>query len=224
MLLFFNSILANLPQAALAAVVISAALALADVAVVRRFARVRRSSLVLSLAAFGGVVFFGVLAGIVLAIALSILLFFHRSWWPNGEILGRVDRSQEWHSLGAAPDAVERDGVLVHRWEAPLFFANAGMFRQQIRQHVRRRPQWVVGQCEAITDIDITAADMLERLDTELNAMGVHMAFVELRTRLHDLVYSYGLFQTLDRDHFYDTLDEAMDAIQLDRDDTSGSR
>ena len=65
---------------------------------------------------------------------------------------------------------------------------------------------------------------MLERLDTELNAMGVHMAFVELRTRLHDVVYSYGLFQTLDRDHFYDTIDEAMDAIQLDRDDTDGSR
>ncbi len=206
MLLFFNSILANLPQAALAAVVISAALALADVAVVRRFARVRKSSLVLSLAAFGGVVFFGVLAGIVLAIALSILLFFHRSWWPNGEVLGRVERSQEWHSLSATPDAVEPDGVLVYRWEAPLFFANAGMFRQQIRHYVRRRrPQWVVLQCEAITDIDITAADMLERLDTELNAMGVHMAFVELRTRLHDVVYSYGLFQTLDRDHFYDS-------------------
>ena len=182
MLLFFNSILANLPQAALAAVVISAAIALADVAAVRRFSRVRKSSLVLSLAAFGGVVFFGVLAGIVLAIALSILLFFHRSWWPNGEILGWVERSQEWHSLSAAPEAVESDGVLVYRWEAPLFFANAGMFRQQIRHHVRHRhPQWVVLQCEAISDIDITAADMLERLDTELNAMGVHMAFVELQ-------------------------------------------
>ena len=225
MLLFFSSLLADLPQPALAAVVISAALALADVAAVRRFARVRRSSLALSLAAFGGVVFFGVLAGIVLAIALSILLFFHRSWWPNGAILGWVERSREWHSFSAVPEAVEREGVLVYRWEAPLFFANAGMFRQQIRHHVRRRrPQWVVLQCEAITDIDVTAADMLERLDTELNAMGVHMAFVELRTRLHDLVYSYGLFKTLDRDHFYETLDEAMDAIQRDRDDTSGSR
>ena len=224
MLLFFSSILADLPQSALAAVVISAALSLVDVAAIARFKRVRTSSLVLSLAAMGGVVFFGVLAGIVLAIALSILLFFHRSWWPNGEILGKVERSQEWHSLRAAPDAVEPDGVLVYRWEAALFFANAGMFREKVRHLVReRQPRWVVLQCEAITDIDVTAADMLERLDTELNAMGIHMAFVGLTTRLRDLVGNYGLFATLDRDHFYDTLDEAIAEIDVTGDQDSAS-
>ena len=101
--------------------------------------------------------------------------------------------------------------MLVYRWEAPLFFANAGMFRQQIRHLVRdQKPRWVVLQCEAMTDIDVTAADMLERLDTELNAAGVHVCFVELRSRLQDLVYRYGLFETLDRDHFYDSIDEAL--------------
>ena len=111
--------------------------------------------------------------------------------------------------------------MLVYRWEAPLFFANAGMFRQQIRHHVRRRqPRWVVLQCEAITDIDVTAADMLERLDNELNEQGVHLAFVELRSRLQDLVYRYGLFATLDRDHFYDSIDEALRDIDASGDAT----
>ena len=83
-----------------------------------------------------------------------------------------------------------------------------------MRRLVRERhPRWVVLQCEAITDIDVTAADMLDRLDTELNAQGIHMAFVELRTRLHDLVYRYGLFETLDRDHFYSSIDDALLAI-----------
>ena len=84
--------------------------------------------------------------------------------------------------------------IVVYRWEAPLFFANAGMFRQQVRRLVvRGRPRWIVLQCEAITDIDVTAADMLKRLDLELNARGVHLAFVELRSRLQELVVRYGL-------------------------------
>ena len=214
LLLFFSSLLTDLPQTALAAVVIAAAISLADIPALARFARARMSSLVLSLAATAGVVFFGVLAGIVIAIALSILLFFQRNWWPTGEILGRVGSTGEWHSLRAEPEAIEPDGVLVFRWEAPLFFANSGIFRQQVRRLVRERhPRWVVLQCEAVTDIDVTAADMLDRLDTELNAQGIHMAFVELRTRLHDLVYRYGLFETLDRDHFYSSIDDALLAI-----------
>ena len=104
--------------------------------------------------------------------------------------------------------------MVVYRWEAPLFFANSGIFADQVRELVQeRRPAWVVLQCEAITDIDVTAAGMLERLDNELNAKGVHLAFVELRTRLRDLVHDYGLLHTLDRDHFYASIDEALTDI-----------
>jgi len=223
LLLFFSTLLADLPQTALAAVVIAAALSLADVAAVRRFYRVRKKSFALSLVSTGGVVFFGVLEGIVIAIVLSILLVFQQNWWPHGEVLGEVD-GQGWHSVRGTPEARQHPGVLVYRWEAPLFFANAGMFRQQVRHHVRRtRPAWVVLQCEAITEIDVSAADMLERLDTELNQEGVHLAFVELRTRLQDLVYRYGLFATLDRDHFYDSMDEALAEIDAGRDGPPGS-
>ena len=88
------------------------------------------------------------------------------------------------------------------------------MFRQQIRHHIREyEPRWVVLQCEAITDIDVTAAEMLERLDLELNEVGIHLAFVELRSRLHELLSHYGLLGTLDREHFYGTIDEALAAI-----------
>jgi MFS superfamily sulfate permease-like transporter len=202
--------------------VISAALSLVDLAVLGRYARVRRSALVLSLVATAGVIFFGVLEGIVAAIALSIVLFFQRSWWPHGELLGELPGQRGWHSVARHRRATQRPRIVVYRWEAPLFFANAGIFRQQVRHHVRRhRPRWVVLQCEAITDIDVSAADMLERLDLELNEAGIHIMFVELRTRLRDLLDRYGLLGTLDREHFYRSMREALAAIDAISDDES---
>lgn len=215
LLLFLNSLLADLPQTALAAVVIVAALSLMDLPALARMWEVRRSAAAISLVASAGVVLLGVLQGILVAVALAILLFFRRSWWPHGEVLGRTDHVAGWHSVAQYPQAEEVPGVLVYRWEAPLFFANAGIFRSQVRALVRERaPRWVVLQCEAITDVDVTAAAMLEQLDRELNAAGVHMAFAELRGRLQDLVLRYGLLETLDRDHFYPTLEAAVDAVR----------
>jgi high affinity sulfate transporter 1 len=214
LLLFLNSLLSDLPQSALAGVVIAAALSLMNLRALRQYARVRVSSLLLSLVATLGVIALGVLQGIVVAIFLAVLLFFRRSWWPHGAVLGRTDDSEGWHALADLPGAREEPGIAVYRWEAPLFFANAGAFRQQIRRVVREcQPRWVVLQCEAITDIDVTAAEMLEQLDRELNAAGIHVAFVELRSRLQDLVGAYGLYDTLDRDHFYPSIDVALAAI-----------
>ena len=214
MLVAVPGLLKDLPQTALAAVVIMAAVSLADIAVLRRFAHVRKTALLLSLVATAGVVFFGVLEGILIAAILSILLFFRRSWWPPGAVLGYVPELDSWHDVERYASAQEREGIMIFRWEAPLFFANAGIFRQQVRRLVvKRRPSWIVLQCEAITDIDVTAADMLKALDLELNAQGIHMAFVELRDRLSDRVKTYGLLETLDRDHFYPKLRFAMAEI-----------
>ena len=215
LLLFLNGLLADLPQTTLAAVVIVAALSLMDFGILKRYFQVRKSALALSLVATAGVVLFGVLWGIAIAVILAIMLFFRRNWWPNGAVLGRVEGLPGWHSLDAYPDARQHRGIVVYRWEAPLFFANAGIFRQQIRHLVRdSKPSWVVLQCEAITDIDVTAAEMLEQLDKELNAIGVHLAFAELRDRLQDLTLRYGLFDTLDRDHFYPTLKAAIREVR----------
>jgi MFS superfamily sulfate permease-like transporter len=216
LLLFLNSLLADLPQTALAAVVIVAALSLMDLGILRRYMRVRRSAFAVSLVATAGVILLGVLQGIVVAVVLAILLFFRRNWWPHGAILGEVAGSEGWHDIDTHPDAEQIPGVVVYRWEAPLFFANAGAFREQIRKIVRERsPRWVVLQCEAITDVDVTAAEMLEQLDNELNAAGTHMAFAEMRTRLQELTLRYGLLETLDREHFYPTLEAALEQIQV---------
>ena len=195
--------------------VIAAAISLADFNLLVRVWRFRRSAVALSLVASAGVVFLGVLEGIGVAVVLSILLFFHRNWWPHGEVLGRVPGREGWHSDPGDGGFVEVPDVVLFRWEAPLFFANAGIFADQVRELVQeRQPAWVVLQCEAITDIDVTAADMLERLDNELNAKGVHLAFVELRSRLRDLVHDYGLLKTLDRDHFYGSIGAALRDIE----------
>jgi high affinity sulfate transporter 1 len=214
MLIFLNDVLADLPQAALAAVVIAAALSLLDVRALVRYWKVRRSALLLSLTASAGVIVFGVLQGILVAIALAVALFFHRSWWPHGAVLGEVSDMDGWHSIDDFPEADQRPGVVVYRWEAPLFFANAGAFQRQVlRLADQPGTRWIVVQCEAITDLDVTAAGMLKTLDEELNERGVHLAFVEMRSRLRDLVLRYGLMETLDRDHFYPSLDRAFAAI-----------
>ncbi len=214
MLVFLPDLLANLPNSALAAIVIAAALSLMDFASVRRFLRVRTSAFVIATTAALGVVFFGVLEGVLIAVAFSILLFFKRNWWPTGQVLGRTPGVDGWHGIAAYPDAVQVPGVVVYRWEAPLFFANANIFQREVRRLVKRSDaRWLVVQCEAINDIDVTAADMLERLDAELNERGVHLVFVELRGRLHDLITRYGLLETLDRRHFYDSIDDALEDI-----------
>jgi high affinity sulfate transporter 1 len=225
LLLFLPSLLADLPQSALAAVVIAAALSLVNLPILRKYLHVRKTSLLLSLVATVGVVLFGVLEGILFAVVLSILLFFRRSWWPHGEVLGHVAHLDGWHSVEAYPEAEQVPDVVVFRWEAPLFFANSGIFRQQVRRLVRRhKPRWIVLQCEAITDIDVTAADMLERLDREVNAQGVSIAFVELLSRLQDLVLRYGLLETLDREHFYPSVKSALEAVAAEDPATGSGR
>jgi len=215
LLLFFNSLLADLPQTTLAAVVIVAALSLMDLGILGRYFRMRKSALALSLVASVGVILFGVLAGIAIAVVLAVMLFFRRNWWPHGTVLGQVEGVPGWHALDAHPDARQLPGIVVYRWEAPLFFANASAFRQQMRHLVKEsHPSWIVLQCEAITDVDVTAGEMLEQLDKELNAAGVHLAFAEMRSRLQELVLRYGLLDTLASDHFYPTLSDALEEVQ----------
>ena len=135
-----------------------------------RYARVRKSALVLSLITSLGVIVLGVLQGIVIAIVLAVLLFFRRGWQPHGAVLGRVEELGGWHNVARYPDAHEIPDIVVYRWEAPLFFANCAAFRTQVRKLVRqRRVTWVVIQCQAVTDVDVSAAQMLEQLDMELN-------------------------------------------------------
>ena len=218
LLVFVPGLLKDLPQPALAAVVIAAAIGLADLGVLRTYWRVRKSSLAIALAATAGVVFFGVLNGILIAVGIAVILFFKRSWWPPGEVLAYDSTLDDWHSATRLPAGTQAPGILVFRWEAPLFFANARVFRQQIRKLVvHQRPQWIVLQCEAISDIDVTAAAMLKDLDVELEAKGVHFAFVGMRTRLKNLIIDYGIYETVDSEHFYPSIKRALGAMERRR-------
>jgi len=214
LLLFLNSLLADLPQTVLAAVIIAAAFSLIDVPVLRRYWSIRRSALLLSLVTSASVIVLGVINGILVAIGLSILLVFRRSWWPHGEVLGRAP-SGNWHSVNDRQEARVEPGIVVFRWEAPLFFANVGIFRQHVRRLARGDDVgWIVLQCEAVTDIDVTAADMLEQLSAELAAQGVHLVFVEMRARLREQMRRYAFFRALDAERIHSSIDAAVEAIK----------
>jgi len=209
-------LLQDLPTSALAAVVIVAAMRLVDLRTLRRLARARPTSLVLSLAATLGVVFLGVLEGVIVAVALSILFFFRRFWWPEDEQLGRVPGLRGWHSIERFPDAQTLPGVLLYRFEAPLFFANARVLQERIRDLVRAADppvRYVVLQCEAISDIDVTAADVLAALHQELDEQGIELVFAELRDRLQELLASYHLHGDVDEGPFYRSVKQALEAI-----------
>ena len=174
-LLLAPGLLRNLPQPTLAAVVIAASLSLADLKGTARLYRLRRTEFLLSMAAFLGVVLLGVLPGIALAVALSIGNVFRRAWWPYQAILGRAPGVPGYHDVSSYPMAERLAGWSIFRFDAPVFFANARTFREQVRAlaDAEPRPLWIVVAAEPITDVDTTAADMLLDLELALNADGV---------------------------------------------------
>jgi MFS superfamily sulfate permease-like transporter len=215
-LLLAPGLLRNLPQPTLAAVVIAASLSLADIPGVMRLYRVRRAEFWLSMAAFIGVVVLGVLAGIAVAVALSIANAFRRSWWPYQTVLGRVPEIPGYHDVRSYPAAERLDGCVIYRFDAPLFFANTRTFREQVRglSLSSPTPRWIIIAAEPITDVDTTAADMLHDLDVTLNADGVSLVFAEMKDPVRRKVDRYELTRTIDPSHFFPTLDAAVAAFQ----------
>jgi high affinity sulfate transporter 1 len=214
MLLLVPGLLRNLPQPTLAAVVIAAALSLADLPGTTLLYRHRRAEFVLSIAAFLGVALLGVLPGIAIAVALSIGNVFRRLWWPYEARLGRVPGLSGYHDVSRYPEAEDLPGCAICRFDAPLFFANARSFREHIRALARSDPPpaWIIVAAEPITDVDTTAADMLEDLDEDLKERGIHLIFAELKDPVREKINRYGLTRTIDPSHFFPTLEDAVQA------------
>jgi high affinity sulfate transporter 1 len=215
MLVVVPGLFRNLPQPTLAAVVMAAALSLADLAGMKRLLKVRRTEFALSIAAFLGVAVLGVLPGIAIAVGLSILNVFRRSWWPYSTNLGRVEGVPGYHDVRSYPNAKLIEGLVVFRFDAPLFFANARAFRQQIRELASGEPlpRWIVVAAEPITDVDTTAADMLEDLDETLNGQGISLVFAEMKDPVRAKIEQYELTRTIDPTHFFPTIDSAITAF-----------
>jgi high affinity sulfate transporter 1 len=216
MLLLVPGLLRNLPQPTLAAVVIAASLSLADLPGTRRLWQQRKTEFAVSIAAFLGVVLLGVLPGIAIAVAVSVAEAFRRSWWPYQAVLGRVEGLPGYHDLRSHPQAELLPGLVVFRFDAPLFFANARTFREQIRMLASAEPPptWIVVAAEPITDVDTTAADMLESLDQAINLRGVSLVFAEMKDPVRRKIERYELTRTIDPGHFYPTLDAAIAAFR----------
>jgi high affinity sulfate transporter 1 len=216
MLLAVPGLLRNLPQPTLAAVVIAAALSLADIPGTLRLLRQRRTEFFLSIAAFLGVSLLGVLPGIAIAVGLSIGNVFRHLWWPYQTTLGRVPSLAGYHDVHSYPQAEVLPGCIICRFDAPLFFANARTFREQMRAVARSepRPIWIIVAAEPITDVDTTAADMLEELDESLNERGISLVFAEMKDPVRRKIDRYGLTRTIDPAHFFPTLEEAIVAFR----------
>jgi high affinity sulfate transporter 1 len=214
MLVVAPGALRNLPQPTLAAVVITAAMGLLDLAAVRRLSQVRRAEFVLWLAAFVGVALLGVLVGILTAIVLSLGDFIRRAWRPHDAVLGREDELKGYHDLARHPAGRQVPGLLLYRFDAPLFFANAGVFRRRLRELLATttpRVRWVVVAAEPITDVDSTAASVLGELLAELRQQGVTLAFAELKGPVKDRLQRYGLYDRVGADRFFPTVGTAVD-------------
>jgi high affinity sulfate transporter 1 len=215
-LLLAPGLLRNLPQPTLAAVVIAASLSLVDIPGVVRLWNQRRAECALAIAAFLGVALLGVLPGIAVAVALSIANVFRRAWRPYQALLGRVPDEAGYHDLATRPDAKPIPGLAMFRFDAPLFFANATAFRNQIRALAGAEPppRWIVVASEPITDVDTSAADMLEELDEEINAKGVSLVFAEMKAPVRRKIERYELTRTIDPNHFFPSLEAAVDAFR----------
>ena len=215
MLLFFPNVVQDLPDSALAAVVITAAMGLVEIAGVRKLYRWRRMEFYLSIVCFLGVAVLGVIEGIFLAVGLALADFIRRNWRPYDAVLGRVDNLKGYHDVSRYPDAKRIPGLVLFRWDAPLFFANAEIFADRVKEAIASSPtpvRWVLVTAEPVTDLDTTAADVLLRLDEELVATGVDLRFAEMKDPVKDLLRRYGLMRRFGDDHFYPTIGTAVNA------------
>ncbi|WP_037158899.1 SulP family inorganic anion transporter [Rhodococcoides fascians] len=207
---------AYLPDAALGAVVIVAATSLIDVSGLVRMWHMSRVEFGLAAAAFLGVALVGVLQGILVAIALSFFAVVARAWQPYRTELVRTSDRPGFHDIDRHPDGERIPGLLLVRFDAPLFFANGDIFDQYIRTAVADAPvpvEWVVVAAEPITGLDTTAVDELVELDQFLEDRGIRLAFAEMKGPIKDRLIRFGVGSRFDGSRFHYTVEAAVDAF-----------
>jgi high affinity sulfate transporter 1 len=212
LLIFAPTLLKDLPSAALGAVVIAACLSFAEPGALLALRKQRRTEFALALIAFLGVAFVGVIEGILIAIGLSLLLLFWNAWHPYSTVLARVDGRKGYHDVQRHPEGRFVPGLLLFRWDAQLFFANADIFRDRLLAASERVAdlRWVVIAADAISDIDSSAAEVLVELDRELRERGVTLVFAGLKGQVKDRLARYGLAEVFGPERFESTVGSAV--------------
>ncbi|WP_081070010.1 SulP family inorganic anion transporter [Burkholderia cepacia] len=207
------ALLTGVPRAALAAVVMYAAFGIADVRNVVRLYRMRRGECLIAVLCFAGVIGIGVVPGILLASALSLLSFVWRAWHPYDAVLGRLAGVRGYHDIARHPDAVQTPGLLLFRWDAPLFYANVEIFCEHLHAAIVSSASPVtriVIAAEPVTDIDVSAADRLVALCEELRAQTIALDFAEMKGPVKDRLRAYGLFDAFGPASFFPTVTDAV--------------
>jgi high affinity sulfate transporter 1 len=213
LLLLAPTLLQHLPYAALAAVVIASAIRLFEVADLIRIFRIQRWEFWLSIVCFVGVAVFGAIPGIGLAIVVAVLEFLWDGWRPHSAVLGRAEGVKGYHDITRYPHARQIPGLVLFRWDAPLFFANAEFFKERVLDAVIKSPppvRWVVVAAEPVTSVDVTAADMLAELDKALLDDGVKLYFAELKDPVKDKLRRFGLLAIFGEEKFFPTIGAAV--------------
>jgi high affinity sulfate transporter 1 len=217
LLLAAPSLLRNLPQTALAAVVISSAIGLFEIRDLVRIKRIQGWEFWLSIACFAGVAVFGAIPGITLAIVAAVIEFLWDGWRPHSAVLGIAPQVKGYHDVTRYPDAHQIPGLLLFRWDAPLFFANADLFKQRVTEAVARSVtpvRRVVVAAEPVTSVDVTAGDALAELNDQLRASGQQLCFAEMKDPVKDKLKRFGLYERFGAQTFFATIDEAVDAYR----------
>ena len=213
LLLVAPDLLQNLPTSALAAVVIASAIGLIEVTDLRRIYRIQRWEFWLSVGCTAGVAVLGAIPGIGLAIVMAVIEFLWDGWRPYSAVLGRAEGVKGYHDVTRYPDARRIPGLVLFRWDAPLFFANAELFHDRVREAVATSPtpvRWLVVAAEPVTSVDVTSADMLAELDEMLHAAGIELCFAAMKDPVKDKLKRFGLFARLGEETFFPTVGSAV--------------
>ena len=219
LLVFAPELLRNLPNSALAAVVIASAIGLFEFADLRRIFRIQRWEFWLSIGCFVGVAVLGAIPGIGLAVAAAIIEFLWDGWRPHSAVLGRVNGIRGYHDITRYPGARLVPGLVIFRWDAPLFFANAELFQERVLQAVADSPtpvRRIVVTAEPVTSVDVSSADVLAELEQTLREAGIELHFAEMKDPVKDKLKRFELLEHFGPEVFHPTLGAAVDDYLAD--------
>ena len=213
LLLVAPNLLRHLPAPALAAVVIASAIGLIEVTDLMRIFRIQRWEFWLSIVCLVGVAVLGAIPGIGLAIGIAVIEFLWDGWRPHSAVLGRAEGVRGYHDITRYPDARQVPGLVLFRWDAPLFFANAEFFKERVLDAAAKAPapvHWLVVAAEPVTSVDVTAADSLAELNEILHRAGIEFCFAELKDPVKDKLKRFGLFARFGERSFFPTIGAAV--------------
>jgi len=209
------NLLQDLPTTALAAVVIASAIGLIEITDLVRIFCVQRWEFWLSIVCLVGVAVLGAIPGIALAVVVAVIEFLWDGWRPHSAVLGRPEGVEGYHDITRYPDARLIPGLVLFRWDAPLFFANAELFKDRVLGAVassRSAVRWVVVAAEPVTSVDVTAADALVELEEELHNAGIELCFAELKDPVKDKLRRFGLLDRFGEGFLFPTIEAAVDS------------